>query len=78
MPAVEPHERRLVDHAMRRLSDIEGLSLLGRAQDRGGEVVERCHAPSACVDANGFLVAHARIQPEALAALNDELAAGAA
>ena len=36
MPAIEAHERRLVDHAMRRLSDVEGLSLLGRAQDRGG------------------------------------------
>lgn len=36
MPAIEAHERNLVDHAMRRLSDIEGLSLLGRAQDRGG------------------------------------------
>jgi cysteine desulfurase/selenocysteine lyase len=36
MPAVEAHERKLVDHAMRRLSDIDGLSLLGRAQDRGG------------------------------------------
>ena len=36
MPALEAHERRLVDHAMRRLSDVEGLTLLGRAQDRGG------------------------------------------
>ncbi len=36
MPALEAHERRLVDHAMGRLSDIEGLTLLGRAQDRGG------------------------------------------
>ncbi len=36
MPALEAHERTLVDHAMRRLSDIEGLTLLGRAQDRGG------------------------------------------
>jgi cysteine desulfurase/selenocysteine lyase len=36
MPALEAHERQLVDHAMRRLSDIEGLTLLGRAQDRGG------------------------------------------
>ncbi|MBL6456225.1 cysteine desulfurase [Belnapia sp. T6] len=36
MPAVEAHERALVDHAMRRLSDVEGLTLLGRAQDRGG------------------------------------------
>jgi cysteine desulfurase / selenocysteine lyase len=36
MPAIEAHERSLVDHAMRRLSDIEGVTLLGRAQDRGG------------------------------------------
>ncbi len=36
MPAIEAHERALVDQAMRRLSDIEGLTLLGRAQDRGG------------------------------------------
>ena len=36
MPAVEAHERRLVDHAMRRLAEVEGLTVLGRAQDRGG------------------------------------------
>ncbi len=36
MPAVEAHERALVDHAMRRLTEIEGLTLLGRARDRGG------------------------------------------
>jgi cysteine desulfurase/selenocysteine lyase len=36
MPAIEAHERQLVDHAMRRLADIDGLTLLGRAQDRGG------------------------------------------
>jgi cysteine desulfurase / selenocysteine lyase len=36
MPAIEAHERALVDHAMRRLTDIDGLTLLGRAQDRGG------------------------------------------
>ncbi|GGC40817.1 cysteine desulfurase [Siccirubricoccus deserti] len=36
MPAIEAHERQLVDHAMRRLTDIDGLTLLGRAQDRGG------------------------------------------
>ncbi|WP_135466481.1 aminotransferase class V-fold PLP-dependent enzyme [Crenalkalicoccus roseus] len=35
-PAIEAHERALVDRAMRRLSGIEGLRLLGRAQDRGG------------------------------------------
>ncbi|MFT8245441.1 aminotransferase class V-fold PLP-dependent enzyme [Roseomonas sp. BN140053] len=36
MEAIEAHERSLVDHATRRLSDIEGVTLLGRAQDRGG------------------------------------------
>jgi cysteine desulfurase/selenocysteine lyase len=36
MPAIEAHERALVDHAMRKLSDVPGLTLLGRAQERGG------------------------------------------
>ena len=36
MPALEAHERALTEHAMARLSQIEGLSILGRAQDRGG------------------------------------------
>ena len=36
MTAIEAHERALVDHAMRRLSDVPGLAVLGRAQDRGG------------------------------------------
>ncbi len=36
MPAIEAHERALVDHAMRKLSGVPGLTLLGRAQDRGG------------------------------------------
>ncbi|MBO1075612.1 aminotransferase class V-fold PLP-dependent enzyme [Roseomonas marmotae] len=36
MPAIEAHERLLVDRAMGRLSRIEGLTLLGQAQDRGG------------------------------------------
>ena len=35
-PAIEAHERALVDRAMARLPQIEGLTLLGRAQDRGG------------------------------------------
>lgn len=34
--AIEAHERRLVDRAMARLTAIDGLTLLGRAQDRGG------------------------------------------
>jgi cysteine desulfurase/selenocysteine lyase len=36
MPAIEAHERRLVDHAMARFADLDGITLLGRAQDRGG------------------------------------------
>jgi cysteine desulfurase/selenocysteine lyase len=36
MPAIEAHERRLVDHAMAKLSPIEGLRIIGQAQDRGG------------------------------------------
>jgi len=36
MPAIEAHERALVDYAMGVLSEVPGLTLLGRAQDRGG------------------------------------------
>ncbi|HWX48784.1 MAG TPA: SufS family cysteine desulfurase [Roseomonas sp.] len=36
MPAIEAHERRLVDRAMQRLTAVEGLTLIGHAQDRGG------------------------------------------
>jgi cysteine desulfurase/selenocysteine lyase len=36
MPAIEAHERALVDRAMAKLPHIEGVTLLGRAQDRGG------------------------------------------
>jgi cysteine desulfurase/selenocysteine lyase len=36
MEAIEAHERALVDHAMAKLSAIEGLDVIGRAQDRGG------------------------------------------
>lgn len=36
MTAIEAHERALVDRAMFRLPQIEGVTLLGRAQDRGG------------------------------------------
>jgi cysteine desulfurase/selenocysteine lyase len=36
MPAIEAHERSLVDRAMARLSAVPGLKLLGQAQDRGG------------------------------------------
>jgi cysteine desulfurase/selenocysteine lyase len=36
--AVAAHEQALTDHALARLSAIEGVSILGRAQDRGGVV----------------------------------------
>ncbi|MBO1081104.1 aminotransferase class V-fold PLP-dependent enzyme [Roseomonas haemaphysalidis] len=36
MEAIEAHERVLVDHATAKLAEVEGLTLLGRAQDRGG------------------------------------------
>jgi cysteine desulfurase/selenocysteine lyase len=36
MAAIEAHERALVDRAMAKLTQIEGVTLLGRAQDRGG------------------------------------------
>ncbi len=36
--AIAAHEARLTDHALARLSAIEGVHVLGRAQDRGGVV----------------------------------------
>jgi cysteine desulfurase/selenocysteine lyase len=36
MDAIEAHERTLVDHAMSVLPAVEGLTLIGTAQDRGG------------------------------------------
>ncbi len=37
-PTIAAHEQALTDHALARLSPIEGLRILGRAQDRGGVV----------------------------------------
>jgi cysteine desulfurase/selenocysteine lyase len=36
MEAIEAHERALVEHASATLARVDGLSLLGAAQDRGG------------------------------------------
>ncbi len=36
--AIAAHEQALTEHAMSRLSTIEGLTIIGRAQDRGGVV----------------------------------------
>ncbi len=46
-PAIAAHEAALTDHALSRLSEIPGLTILGRAQDRGGVVsfaLDRAHA----------------------------------
>jgi len=45
--AIAAHELALTDHALARLSEIPGLNILGRAQDRGGVVsfaLDRAHA----------------------------------
>ncbi len=45
--AIAAHERALTEHAILRLSAIDGLTILGRAQDRGGVVsfiLDRAHA----------------------------------
>jgi cysteine desulfurase/selenocysteine lyase len=36
--AIAAHERELTEHALRVLADIEGLRILGQAQDRGGVI----------------------------------------
>ncbi|MGH7041683.1 MAG: aminotransferase class V-fold PLP-dependent enzyme [Acetobacteraceae bacterium] len=46
-PAIAAHEAALTEHALARLSAIEGLRILGAAQDRGGVVsfaLDRAHA----------------------------------
>jgi cysteine desulfurase/selenocysteine lyase len=45
--AIAAHETALVDHALARLGAIEGVHIIGRAQDRGGVVsfaLDRAHA----------------------------------
>ena len=45
--AIAAHEAALTEHALSRLSAIDGLTIIGRAQDRGGVVsftMDRAHA----------------------------------
>ncbi len=45
--AIAAHEQALVEHALARLSPIQGLSIIGHAQDRGGVIsftMEGAHA----------------------------------
>ena len=47
LDAIAAHEAALTDHALARLADIPGLTILGRAQHRGGVVsftLDRAHA----------------------------------
>jgi len=46
-PAIAAHEAALTDHALARMSAIEGITIIGRAQDRGGVIsftLDRAHA----------------------------------
>ncbi len=38
LPAIAAHERMLTEHALATLGNLEGLKILGRAQDRGGVI----------------------------------------
>ncbi len=46
-PAIAAHEASLTDHGLAKLSAIEGVTVIGRAQDRGGVIsftLDRAHA----------------------------------
>jgi cysteine desulfurase/selenocysteine lyase len=60
-PAIAAHEAALTDHALARLSAIDGLHIVGRAQDRGGVVsftMDGAHAHdlATLLDRNGIAV----------------------
>jgi cysteine desulfurase/selenocysteine lyase len=60
-PAIAAHEAALTDHALSVLSPIEGLTVIGRAQDRGGVIsftMEGAHAHDVAtlLDRNGIAV----------------------
>ncbi len=47
MDRIAAHEAALVDHALRRFAEVEGMRVLGQAQDRGGVfsfTLDGCHA----------------------------------
>jgi len=46
-PAIAAHEAALTEHALAKMSAIEGITVIGRAQDRGGVIsftLDRAHA----------------------------------
>jgi cysteine desulfurase/selenocysteine lyase len=59
--AIAAHEQALTDHALARLGAIEGITVIGRAQDRGGVIsftLDRAHAHDVAtlLDRNGIAV----------------------
>jgi cysteine desulfurase/selenocysteine lyase len=59
--AIAAHERELTEHALARLSAIEGVKVLGSAQDRGGVVSftlagAHAHDVATLLDRNGIAV----------------------
>jgi cysteine desulfurase/selenocysteine lyase len=59
--AIAAHEASLTDHALSRFATIEGLNVVGRAQDRGGVIsftMEGAHAHdiATLLDRNGIAV----------------------
>jgi cysteine desulfurase / selenocysteine lyase len=59
--AIAAHEQALTDHALAKLSAIPGITVIGRAQDRGGVVsftLDRAHAHDVAtlLDRNGVAV----------------------
>ncbi len=58
---IAAHEASLTDHAMQRLGSIEGLHIVGRAQDRGGVISftldgAHAHDVATLLDRNGIAV----------------------
>ena len=58
---IAAHEASLTDHAMQRLSSVEGLHIVGRAQDRGGVISftldgAHAHDVATLLDRNGIAV----------------------
>lgn len=79
LPAIEAHERALVDHAMATLPHVEGLTIYGKAQDRGGVfafALDNAHAHdlSTLLDRAGIAVRAGRHCAEPL---HERLGAGA-
>jgi len=59
--AIAAHEAALTDHALARLSDVAGLHIVGRAQDRGGVISftmdgAHAHDVATLLDRNGIAV----------------------